>query len=187
MRRRPLSLAFLVAGLLAAPVHGQFQRFEISAVVEPAGSYSEYQGYDLELGLGGGIAWRFSPHWAIDLRGMVHDAESADATAYQLGLRYAFGGDESRWRPFVVAGWHSQEVEFWQFVDCSISCYGYPASYTDTGLFGGGGVDWQFAKMWALRFEGRIAVYDAGYEGQWGDEGGTQNDIDLTLGVAFRF
>lgn len=187
MRCRPLSLALLAAGLLAAPVRGQFDRFEISAVVEPSGSYSEYQGYDLELGLGGGIAWRFSPHWAIDLRGMVHNAESADATAYQLGLRYAFGGDESRWRPFVVAGWHSQKVEFWQFVDCSMSCYGYEASYRDTGYFAGGGVDWQFARMWALRFEGRIAVFDPDNYDQRGEEVGYQDDIDLTLGLAFRF
>lgn len=191
MRFRLLFAAAAGAVLLAAPVQSQSRHFEIYAVTEPTGSYSEYQGYDLDLGLGGGIGWRFSQHWAIELRGLFHNADFADAAVYQLGLRYAFGGDESRWRPFVVAGAHSQEFDLWRTVDCSSSsgmnCNGWEQSYRDTGLFAGAGVDWQFARMWALRFEGRIAVFDPEYEGQWGDEGGSQDDIDLTVGVAFRF
>lgn len=176
---------FLVTALLttlaAVPSLAEEPSFEVSAVVEPSGSYSEYRGFDLDTGLGFGLGWHFAPRWTGEVRALFHDGDIASTDTYQLGVRYAFdlGGS---WHPFAVGGVHYGRSE----VDYEVVCFRAPcpphrSSDSVTGLFAGGGADWQFSRRTALRLEGRFAVYDS-------DAGDDSTDAtDLTAGIVVRF
>jgi hypothetical protein len=178
-------LSFCAVALVLAcafPARAQTANFEASAFVAPSGSYSDYNGLDLDTGLGGGLAWRFRPHWAIEGRFLQRDGDFADVESYQLGLRYAFLNDDARWRPFVVGGGHLNQGDLRHEVVCVTGpCPDREESFDDTGFFAGGGVDWQFNDWFAVRFEGRLLVYDS----ELYDE--IEEDVDLTAGVVFRF
>jgi len=45
----------------------------------------------------------------------------------------------------------------------------------------GGGVDWHWTEAAALRFDGRLSVYDSDLTGS------VEEDLDLSLGLVFRF
>lgn len=175
----------LVGPGLAAPAAAQSGSgggsFELSAVVEPAGSYSEVEGFDLDTGLGLGLGWRFTPLWTAELRALFHDGDSAASDTFQLGVHRSFDLG-STWRPFVVAGLHHQRTE----LDYEVVCFRAPcpplsASYADTGIFLGGGADWQFARRAALRLEARQALYDSEHTDD------LENATDLTAGIVARF
>ena len=97
--------AAVLTGLATAPTLAEEPSYEISAVVEPSGTYSEYRGFDLDAGLGFGLGWRFAPRWTGELRALFHDGDIASTETYQLGVRYAFDVG-SAWHPFVVGGVH---------------------------------------------------------------------------------
>jgi opacity protein-like surface antigen len=181
--RSQFSLCVVALALACAlPAFGEEAQFEVSAFVEPGASYSDYHGFDLDTGLGAGLGWRFAPHWTAEARLLRFDAEFADAENYELGLRYAFGEADARWRPFVVGGIHHQQSDLRYEVVCVTGpCPDREESYDDTGLFAGGGVDWQLSDWFALRFEGRLAVYDS----ELTDD--LEEELDLTAGVVFRF
>ena len=182
MRHRLPLLAFALALASTLPAVGEEKSFEASVFVEPGGSYSDHNGLDIDTGLGAGFGWRFAPHWTAEARFTQNDAESADVKSNQLGLRYAFGDTDARWRPFVAGGLHLGEVELRREVVCVAGpCPDLEQSYDDTGLFAGGGVDWQLNKWFALRFEGRLLVYDS----ELSDD--IEEDLDLNAGVVFRF
>ncbi|MBZ0090491.1 MAG: hypothetical protein K8H90_08950, partial [Thermoanaerobaculia bacterium] len=54
-------------------------------------------------------------------------------------------------------------------------------SRDEYGGFVGGGVDWQFSTPAALRFDARFVVYESDATGD------TEDTLDLTAGVVFRF
>ncbi len=181
--RPQLALSVVVSLLACAvPALGQGSKLEVSAFVEPAGSYSDYHGFELDTGFGAAIGWRFSSHWTAEGRFLLWDGDLADAETYQLGLRYAFLDPGARWRPFVVGGLHLGQTDLRHEVVCvRAPCPDDEQSVDDTGLFAGGGVDWQLSDWFALRFEGRVQVYDS----ELSDE--IEEDVDLTAGVVFRF
>lgn len=182
MRHRLPLFACALALACALPAAGQEEGFEVSAFVGPGGSYSDYNGFDLDTGLGAGFGWRFAPHWTAEARFILNDARFAEAESYQLGLRYAFGDPDARWRPFAAAGLHHQQTDLQRPVVCvNAPCPRTEESFEDTGLFAGGGADWQILRWFALRFEGRLAVYDSDLSGD------VEEDIDLTAGVVVRF
>lgn len=182
MRQRLSLPAVALLLACAVPALGQDSNFEISAFFAPSGSYSDHNGLDFETGLGAGLAWRFSPHWAAEGRFLVRDGDFADAESYQLGLRYAFLADSARWRPFVAGGLHLGQTDFEHEVVCvRAPCSDQEQSLDDTGVYAGGGVDWQLNDWFAVRFEGRLMVYDS----ELYDE--IEEDADLLVGVAFRF
>jgi hypothetical protein len=181
--RQQLPLCAVVLLLACAvPAMGQGSPFEVSAFVAPSGSYSDYNGLDLDTGFGAGLAWRFSSRWAVEGRFLQRDGRSVDVESYQLGLRYAFLEEDARWRPFVVAGAHLNQADLRHEVVCvSGPCPDREESFDDTGLFAGGGVDWQLNDWFAVRFEGRLLVYDSELYDK------IEEDVDLTAGAVFRF
>ena len=181
--RQQLALSAVVLILACtASAAAQNPDFEVSAFLEPAGSYSDYHGFDLDTGLGAGVGWRFSPHWTAEGRFLLWDGDFADAETYQLGLRYAFLDPGARWRPFLTGGLHLGQTDLRHEVVCvSAPCADNEQSVEDTGLFAGGGVDWQLSDWFALRFEGRVQVYDS----ELSDD--IEEDVDVTAGVVFRF
>ena len=181
--RLPLCAVALIL-TCAFPAVGQEKSFEASVFVEPGGSYSEDDGLDLDtgLGVGAGFGWRFAPHWTAEARFTLYDPESGDAESYQLGLRYAFGDTDARWRPFVAGGVHLGQRELRREVVCVAGpCPDLEQSFDETGLFLGGGVDWQLNGWFALRFEGRLLIYDS----ELYDD--IEEDIDVLAGAVFRF
>lgn len=184
MRRRLPLFAFALALASSLPAGGQEASFEASVFVEPGGSYSDDDGLDLDtgLGVGAGFGWRFSPRWTAEGRFLLYDAEYSDHETYQLGLRYAFLEPDARWRPFVSGGLHLGQREVRREVVCVTGpCPDLEQSFDDTGLFAGGGVDWQWNDWCALRLEGRLLVYDSDLSGD------LEEGVDLTAGVVFRF
>lgn len=183
MRHRLPLVAVALALACVLPAVGQEDAFEVSLFVEPGGSYSDHNGLDIDTGLGAGFGWRFAPHWTAEARFTQNDAESyADIESYQLGLRYAFGDTDARWRPFVVGGVHLGQVELRREVVCVAGpCPDLEQSFDETGLFAGGGVDWQLNGWFALRFEGRLLIYDS----ELYDD--IEEDADLLVGAVFRF
>ena len=181
MRHRLPLVAVALALACVLPAVGQ-EAFEVSLFVEPGGSYSDHNGLDIDTGLGAGFGWRFAPHWTAEARFTLYDPESGDAESYQLGLRYAFGDTDARWRPFVVGGVHLGQVELRREVVCVAGpCPDLEQSFDETGLFAGGGVDWQLSGWFALRFEGRLLIYDS----ELYDD--IEEDIDVLAGAVFRF
>jgi hypothetical protein len=182
MRQKLLccAVAFVVA--CAVPARGQSNQFELSLLVAPGGSYSDYNGYDFSAGLGASVGWRFGHNWAVQGRFLQGDADSADTESFQLGLRYAFLDDGVRWRPFVIGGLHHAETELRREVVCvSAPCPDLEQSFDDNGIFAGGGVDWQLNNWFALRLEAQLLVYDS----ELYDD--TEIDVDGTVGAVFRF
>lgn len=165
--------------------------FELSLMVEPGGSYSDYEGFDFDLGYGLGLGWGFADDWSLELRGLRRESDSRfqslELDTFQLGLRRAFDL-ASAWRPFVQAGAHYQTGEIESEVVCldaggqvTFPCPNRIESRDELGGFVGGGVDWLFSKRAALRFDGRYVVYESDATGD------SEDTLDLTVGVAFRF
>jgi len=182
MRPHRLSwLCVLGATLAAAPAIGQRLPLEVSVVVKPGASYSDYEGFELDTGYGLGIGWAFSDSWSMELRGLFADGDAADVETYQMGLRRAFAG-AGAWRPFVQAGLHFQRSELEREVVCvRAPCPPLEERHEDLGAYAGGGVDWRFAPRAALRLDGRLAVYDSDRSGS------AEESADVTAGLVLRF
>lgn len=193
MRHRAsiVALAALAVLWVAAPAaRGQLEPLELSVIAEPGGSYSDYEGFDFDLGYGLGLGWNLSETWSVEARGLRRESDtrfqSLDLDTYQLGLRRAFDLG-SAWRPFVQAGAHYQTGEIESEVLCvddfgvTFPCPELHQSRDEYGGFVGGGVDWQFSTPAALRFDGRFVVYESDATGD------TEDTLDLTAGVVFRF
>jgi hypothetical protein len=109
--------------------------------------------------------------------------ESLRLDTYQLGLRRSFALASS-WHPFVQLGAHYQSGDIETVVFCESvigPCPTQRSSRDEPGLFVGGGVDWDFARRAALRFDGRLVVYDSDATGD------NATSSDLTAGLVFRF
>ena len=77
---------------------------------------------------------------------------------------------------------HLGQVELRREVVCVAGpCPDLEQSFDETGLFAGGGVDWQLSGWFALRFEGRLLVYDS----ELYDD--IETDPGLLVGAVFRF
>lgn len=124
------------------------------------------------------------------MRGLRRESDtrfqSLDLDTYQLGLRRAFDLG-SAWRTFVQTGARYQTGEIESEVVCTddsgvaFPCPAIRQRRDEYGGFVAGGVDWQFSTPAALRFDGRFAVYESDATGD------TENTLDLTAGVVFRF
>jgi hypothetical protein len=170
--------AALVAGRSAS---AQRLPLELSVVVEPGASYSDYEGFELDAGYGVGFAVMFSDTWAVDLRGLRSDGSRAEVETSQVGVRRAVGGGGDWW-PFVLAGLHYQRSELEHQVVCvRAPCPPLVERHEDLGFFAGGGVDWRFAPNIALRLDGRLAVYDSERSGD------PEESVDATAGLVVRF
>lgn len=168
--------------LLPLPALSQSTRFEVSAFFEPGGSYSESEGFDYDNGLGVGLGLRVSPAWTVDARALFHDARYAEDVTYQLGLRYAFGREEARGLPYVVGGLHHREDQVRYPVECVMApCPDHEEETQVTGAFAGGGFDYQARPWFSIRIDGRLAAYESDATGHF------EHEVDLTLGVAFKF
>lgn len=184
-----LALSLLAAIFATAPtLSAQEHPFELSVVLEPGGSYSDYEGFDLDLGYGVGLGWAFSDAWSAELRWLGRESDSRfsdlDLDTYQLGVRRTFAAG-SAWRPFVELGAHYQSAEIEFEVVCidpiRDPCPPMRSSPEELGAFVGGGADWYFSRRAALRLDGRVAVYDSDSSGD------TEDSIDLTAGIVLRF
>ncbi len=168
--------------LLPLPALSQSTRFEVSAFFEPGGSYSESEGFDYDNGLGVGLGLRVSPAWTVDARALFHDEGAAEDRTYQLGLRYAFGREEARGLPYVVGGLHHREDQARYPVECVVApCPDREVESEVTGAFAGGGIDYQARPWFSIRFDGRLAAYQSDVTDHF------EHEVDLTLGVAFKF
>jgi hypothetical protein len=167
----------------------QGDRVELSVLVVPAASYSSVEGFELDHTFGLGAGWRFAPRWSVELRGLGGETRT-DLSYYkqrtfELGLRRRLGASPT-WRPFLQAGPRYRTADSSSAVVCSAPIASQcPATYRieheELGAFVGGGVDWLFSRNAALRFDGRLAMYDSEVTGS------AARDVDLTLGLALRF
>lgn len=188
MFRHHLSIAVLSAALLAPlPLAASEPGFELSLVAAPSASYSDYDGFEFDTGLGLGLGWAFSERWSVELRGLWResdrfgDFEQLDHQTFDLGLRRHFLPGSS-WQPFLQAGASLQRAEVVREVVCTVPivspCPPEVEDRDDVGGFVGGGVDWNFSRRAALRFDGRLILLDS-------DAGGER--VDATAGLVFRF
>jgi hypothetical protein len=189
-RKPGFAVACLVAAfVLATPAGAQDRPLELSVLVAPGATYSEIDGFDLDstaYGLGAG--WRLSEAWSLEVRGLIRENDSGSAEfeeqTFDLGLRRAIGGGEA-WRPFLQAGARYRNAEAnYQVVcvdDVTFPCPPLRDEREEYGPFVGGGVDWIFGRAAALRFDGRLSIYESDAAG------GTEEDVDLTVGLVFRF
>jgi hypothetical protein len=184
-RRVAVALAAFIAfaAASAASEHG----LEVFVVVEPAASYSDFEGFDFDPGLGLGAGWEIGRGWWAELRALLTDADrrgaEAEVTSWQLGARRFFATG-SAWEPFVAFGGHYQEREVEREVVCvdvRAPCPPRREEQEDLGGFLGGGVDWRFAGRLALRLEGRVALYDSESSGD------VESATDVTAGLTYRF
>jgi hypothetical protein len=178
---RWIGICACATALATAAAAGQAERFELSVVAEPGASYSDYEGFDVDLGFGVGVGWLLAEPWSVELRGLFAEGDVVDVETFQLGLRRGFPG-AGAWRPFVQAGLHFQRSELEIEVFCiQAPCPPLEERHEDFGVYAGGGVDWGFARRAALRLDGRLAVYDSGRSG------GTEDTLDVTAGLVVRF
>ena len=184
MHFRVLPSMCAVLALVAAsfsPALAQRGPAELSFVLSPAASYSDYEGFDLDTGFGVGLAWPLGSSWSLDLRAMHRDGRHSDLDTFQVGARGLFDR-QAAWQPFFVAGAHAQRAKVEEQVFCvTTPCPPRTLQYTDYGAFAGGGVDWIFTQRAALRFEGRLAAYDSERSGD------IETTLDLTAGIVLRF
>ncbi len=187
--RRPLHVALTLALLAAAaPLAAQSERFELSLLVLPGGSYSEYEGLDFDLGWGAGAGWRWSEAWSGELRGTrrEHDGRFSELAldTLELGVRRHFlaGAD---WQPFLQVGVLRQESERRHQVVCvepvTGPCPPLVDDESENGGFVGGGMDWRFTRRVALRLDGRAVFYDSERSGD------SEDRVDVSAGLVVRF
>ena len=180
--------AVAAALTLSAASPAQERRFELSFVIEPGGSYSDYRGFEFEWGFGAALGWALSEAWATEVRWLGRDSDSGhselDHQTWQLGLRRFFETGSS-WRPFVVFGAHLQSAEIERQVVCfdpvRAPCPPARESTDEYGGFVGGGADWRLSRSARLRLEGRLIACDAEVTGD------LEQTADLTGGLVFTF
>ncbi len=185
--RRTLMLLLLDCAA-SASLLAQENPFELSLVVVPSGSYSEYEGSDFDLGYGLGLGWAYSEHWSAELRGLRRENDSEFAhyelDTYELGLRRRFRGADD-WRPFVLFGALYQEAKR-ESPNYCVATVTFPCPpdiqrNSESGAFVGGGVDWNFTPHFALRLDGRGSIYESDSTGD------ADVRVDLTAGLVLRF
>ena len=185
LRQAPYAFVFAFGLALAAAPGARAEGFEVSLGLEPDGPTSEYDGVDLDAGFYLGFGGRFDERWSGEIRVLDQDGRRIDLTSWQLGARYALPSG-SEWKPFVQAGAHFGDLEARNEVVCSRRgirgpCPALRESFEDVGIYAGGGVDWNFAPQFALRFDGRLLVFDS----ELTDD--LETEADVTAGVVFRF
>lgn len=186
-RRMAVVLAFSTL-VVSSSLCAQEDPFEVSVIVVPGGSYSDYEGFDFDLGYGVGLGWAFSDDWSVELRGLRRESDSSfselELDSYQLGLRRHFSAG-SAWRPFVQAGAHHQTGSIEEDVFCTqpvtSPCPPHVSDRSETGGFVGGGIDWNFSSRFALRLDGRALFYESDATGDF------DNRVDLSAGLVLRF
>ncbi len=156
--------------------------FELSALAAPGGSYSDYEGFELDTGFGLAAGWRFAPRWGAEVRALRQDGRVAEAETYQVGVRFSAEGGPGDWRPFAVGGLHLQRSDLRHDVVCvQAPCPPLHETHDDLGAFVGGGVDWIVSRPLIVRFEGRLAGYDSDRRSQ------SETTSHFTAGVVWRF
>lgn len=82
----------------------------------------------------------------------------------------------------MSGGLHLGQRDYRREVVCVAGpCPDLEQTFDDTGLFVGGGVDWQANDWFSLRLDGRLLIYDSERSGE------VEEGADLTAGVVFRF
>ncbi len=164
----------------AAPPSGEI--FELSVLAAPGGSYSDYEGFELDNGFGFAVGRRFAPRWGAEVRALWQDGRVAEAETYQVGVRFSVEGGPGDWRPFAVGGLHLQRSDLRHEVVCvQAPCPPLHETHDDLGAFVGGGVDWIVSRPLTVRFEGRLAGYDSDRRSQ------SETTSHFTAGVVWRF
>ena len=175
MTKRTLPLLVATAALALAAATARAESFEVSLGLEPGGALSEYDGFDLDAGVFLGVGVPITADWKGELRLLAHDGDRLDVNTWQLGARTYFPTGVE-WKPFAQGGLHYATRDYHpqgNFADRDDD--------GDFGVFAGGGVDWNATPRFALRFDGRLALYDSDFSG------GLETDVDLTAGAVFRF
>lgn len=188
-RTAPVALAAALVGALAAATAARADdAYELALVFAPSASYSDFAGVEVDSAYGLGLGWAWSEVWGIELRGLYSDDDGPftryEQRSFELGLRRAFL-PAAAWRPYALAGARYRDARWEADVICvqQVGAPCDPLRQDDeaVGPMVGGGVDWHWTEAAALRFDGRLSVYDSDLTGS------VEEDLDLSLGLVFRF